>query len=254
MLKAYLDDSGTQPGSPAVVVGGLLGLAEDWIDLETAWRARLASPLSGKPPLKAFSLEGCVNLRKPFKDDGYAREECESLRGDFRTMIISSGLFQLAYAIPPPDWDAIVVPPYREYMGTAEEACFFAFIDGAVERVRSLDSERVKIDFVYVKGRGNGRLRWLAKLFELSKDRYPQIGQISFEPVAAHPGLQAADTIATEHYWGVQKFMADGNLSRATQQFKALANGMPGEARLLDRDRIQAEVARRGPDGRLPPG
>jgi hypothetical protein len=133
MLKAYLDDSGTQDGSPAVVVGGLLGLAEDWIDLETAWRARLASPLSGKPPLKAFSLGGCVNLRKPFKDDGYTREECESLRGDFRTMIISSGLFQLAYAIPPPDWDAIVVPPYREYMGTAEEACFFAFIDGAVE-------------------------------------------------------------------------------------------------------------------------
>lgn len=250
MLKAYLDDSGTHDGSPVVVVGGLLGLVEDWCKLEAAWRAKLANPCEGKPPIATFSVGKCVHRRKPFQD--YDRSERESLRDEFRKLIISSGLRQLSFAIPLADWDRLVVPPYRDFMGSAEEACFYSFIERSVEIIRPIpNSERIRIEFIYDKGATRGRVREVAELFERSKYKHPQVGSIRFEAVADHPGLQAADSIATENFWAVQKYIAHADVARASAQFRELCGEMAGEGFLLDCDDIQAEIDRRGSDGRL---
>ena len=41
MLGAFFDDSGTHSTSPVVVIGGLLGTAEQWDDFVPAWNALL---------------------------------------------------------------------------------------------------------------------------------------------------------------------------------------------------------------------
>jgi len=68
MLQAYFDDSGTHATASVVVVGGLLGLRNDWIKLCDEWKAKLAAPLGGKPPLKAFHLSHCVGHYGEFYD------------------------------------------------------------------------------------------------------------------------------------------------------------------------------------------
>ncbi len=70
MFKAYFDDSGTHQGSPVVVLGGLLKLADDWTALNAAWRSKLVDPYPGKPPIAAFSVGNCVYRRKLFRDYG----------------------------------------------------------------------------------------------------------------------------------------------------------------------------------------
>jgi hypothetical protein len=59
MLGAFFDDSGTHAGSPAVVIGGLLGTDDQWDAFEKVWTERLAAPLRNRPPLKEFHLAHC---------------------------------------------------------------------------------------------------------------------------------------------------------------------------------------------------
>jgi hypothetical protein len=250
-MKAYLDDSGTDANSPVVIVGGLLGLAEDWDKLNAAWRAKLDSPYPGKPPIPFFSLGKCFHRKRPFED--YDRPERDALRADFRKLIASSDLRNLSFAIPVAIWDELVVPPCRSYLGSALEACFHGFIEHAVDIVRPVtNSDRIRIEFVFDKGGAKGRrVRELASWFEKDKGRYAQVELIRFERVADHPGLQAADTIATESYWNVQSYLRDGDLSGATAQFQQLCTEMAGEGFYLDREGIKALIDQHGPDGRL---
>ena len=249
MLRAYFDDSGTHVESPVVVIGGLLGLIEDWGKFEDEWRAKLADPLSEKPPLKAFHLSHCVGHYGEFANYSFA--ESEALRHDFRQIILSSNLRQLSLAIPCADWDELVVPPYRDFMGTAEEACFVKFIERSMGVVRAAGVKGLKIAYVYDKGRESYRLEYLTSLLKKHADSRPEFGSFTFARVADMPPLQAADTIATENYWAVQKWIADGDVSNASIHFKRLLEGMAGEGMILDREAIQGEIDRRGPDGRL---
>ena len=249
MLRAYFDDSGTHKESPVVVLGGLLGLPEDWEKLEDEWREKLSAPMPGKPSLKAFHLSHCVGHFDEF--EVYSFAECESLRHDFRQIILSSNLRQISLAIPRADWDEIVVPPYREIMGTAEEACFVQFIEHSMAIVRPLKSANLKIAYVYDIGRASERLEFIASLFKKYAAHRPEFGSFSWGKVKDMPPLQAADTIATEAYWAVQKWIDDGDLENTSAHSKQLLGGMAGEGQILDREAIQAEINRRGPDGKL---
>lgn len=250
MLKAYFDDSGTHSDSPVVVVGGLLGLTDDWEKLESEWCTKLASPLPGKPPLEAFHLSHCVGHHEEFKD--YTFAESEALRHDFRQIILRSNLFQLSLAISRVDWDDLVVPPYRDHMGTAEEGCLLKFIDRSMQIVRQAKNPNLKIAYIYDFGRETDEINELVKIFKNHADDYPEFASFSFGKVAYMPPLQAADTIANENYRAVQSWIADGSLENVGPHFQELLGNMAGEGMVLDREAIQTEIDRRGPDGRLP--
>ena len=136
-------------------------------------------------------------------------------------------------------------------MGNAEEACFVKFLDRSMEIVRQAEAPNLKIAYVYDIGRTSQRLEYLTELFKKHADTPPEFGSFSFAKVADMPPLQAADTIATENFWAVQKWIADGDLQKASAHFQRLLEGMAGEGMILDREGIQAEVDRRGPDGRM---
>lgn len=248
MLKAYFDDSGTHNKSPVVVVGGLLGLKDDWTKLDSEWRAKLAAPLPGKPPLKAFHLSHCCLHEEEFRD--YTTTEGDVLRHDLRQIMLRAGLYQLSYVVSRADWDELVLPQYRGVMGSAEEACFLSFVMGAIDIVRKANNPGLKIAFVYDLGRKTPRFEELIRLIEDPKFR-PEVASVSWGRVAEMPPLQAADTIATENYWASQKWLSDGDLRATSSHFKRLLNGMAGEGFILDREAIQAEINRRGPDGKV---
>ena len=164
MLRAYSDDSGTHKGAPVVVIGGLLGLIADWGKLEEKWCAKLASPLPGKPPLKAFHLSHLVGHHVEFEDYGSA--ESDLLRHDFRQIILEANLRQLSVVVSRADWDELVVPPYRDFMGSAEEACFVGFINKSIEIVREINIPKLKIAYIYDVGRKTPQFEKVIKLVE----------------------------------------------------------------------------------------
>lgn len=247
MLRAYFDDSGTHGDSPVVVVGGLIGLTEDWGKLEDEWRAKLAFPLPGKPPLKAFHLSHLVGHYCEFRD--YKSAECDALRHDFRQIILEANLRQLSMVASRLDWDELVVSPYREFMGSAEEACFIGFIKKSIEVVKEINVPELKIDFIYDVGRKTPQLENAIKFIE-NKEYRPEVASVSWGRVKDMPPLQSADMIANENYRAAKKWLEAGDLTNTSVHFKRLLEGMAGDALILDRETIQAEINRRGPDGR----
>ena len=248
MLRAYFDDSGTHVGSPVVVLGGLLGRTENWGKLEDKWRAKLASPLEGKPRLKAFHSSHCVNHWGEFEN--YSPAESDAIRYDFRQIILDANLYFLSTAIPRADWDELVVSPYRDFMGTAEEACFTRFIQSSIDKVQSDGPANLKIAFFYDIGRKTERIQYLAGLFAGRADM-PEFASFSLVKAQEVLPLQAADLIANEHYRAVQKWIEDGHVERADPHAQELLRGMDGKRQILDREAIQAEINRRGADGTL---
>ena len=56
VLFAYLDESGTQQGATATVLGGLVGRVSDWTDISQRWRERL--DIDGAQTFHATKLLG----------------------------------------------------------------------------------------------------------------------------------------------------------------------------------------------------
>lgn len=248
MLRAYLDDSGTHKDAPVVVIGGLIGLTDQWDKLEQTWSAKLAVPMPGKPPLRAFHLSHLIGHHGEFRD--YRQAEIDLLRHDFRQIILDSNLRQLSLAISRSDWDELVVPPYREFMGSAEEACFAQFVDFTLGFVRAINNPKLKIAYIYDIGRKTPQFEKLIGIINDQQYR-PEIASVSWGKVEDMPPLQAADFIANENYRAVQEWSAAGDLTNTSAHLKRLLGGMAGDGLILDREAIQAELNRRGLNGKL---
>lgn len=61
-FEAYLDESGTDDGSPAVAVGGYFMRTEEAARMDRAWRAVLA-----QYRLPFFHMVDCAHGNKPFE-------------------------------------------------------------------------------------------------------------------------------------------------------------------------------------------
>lgn len=246
MLRAYLDDSGTHDGAPVVVVGGLIGPTEHWDRLEQRWIEKLSSPLPGKPALKAFHLSHLVGHFGEFRD--YKPAEVDRLRYEFREIILQSDLLQIVTVVSRPDWDELVVPPYRDVLGSAEEMCFTGFITNSLEFLRRHKSTNgQKIAYVYDVGRKTPELERLFRIVEMPEYR-PEVASVTWGRVEDMPALQAADFIANENYRASQEWLATGDVK--SPHFRRLLQGLD-TGFILDREHIQAEIDRRGPDGNL---
>src|SRR5271166_218338 len=121
MLKAYFDDSGTHDDSCFVLLGGLYAYEAKWRAFDADWRAKLADPLPGKPPLRRFHMTECQGRRGEF--ERYGRADSDALIHDFRDIIIRHQIFGYCCGVARADWDAHVQGAVRAFLGDAERFC-----------------------------------------------------------------------------------------------------------------------------------
>ncbi|WP_198040447.1 hypothetical protein [Sphingopyxis sp. QXT-31] len=175
----------------------MIGTESAFSKLDNAWRKMLAEPLPGKPALRKFSLGDCRSAQGEFKD--YRPVERDALRYEVRQIIAAADLHSIAYCIPIATYDRIIRGRVRKAYGPPDGVAFASCADYALQVAETLRGSPIACIF------DQGQERpWLTAFLRAAEERASAKGittSYSFGAVIDHCGLQAADTIATEHYW-----------------------------------------------------
>jgi hypothetical protein len=239
MLRAYFDDSGTHSSSEVVVWGGVVGTVSQFEAFDVAWAEMLAQPLPGKPPLKKFSLSKCASARGEFEN--YRPEERDALRYKTREIIEAASIRSVAYAVPIRLYDTVLRGRVRRTYGPPSGIAFAACADFALQV--SEKSGRLPLTCEFDVGQDNENARSFVSNAE-SRARHKGVPiSYSFAPVQGSYGLQAADTIATEHYWyGLDFIEADEPVM--SPHFASLVNMANPTGWVLTRAELEQMKAR----------
>ena len=226
MLQCFFDDSGTHSGAKVVVWGGVVGIAEQFRDLEERWFKLLESPLPGKPPLKRFHLVDCRARRGDFI--GYSDPESDHVEFLFRQIIEESAVIPVAAATDIRAWDRIISGKLRVAYRDAQYASMFQCVKRSFEYSEANLERRVSLAF----DRGANTdahkvlLSGVSKLSPHISDRFEEF----YLPVKETPGLQAADMVAYYFYQHAAAHLADPN-ALPSPHFSHLLNNLPGDER-----------------------
>jgi hypothetical protein len=236
MLRAYFDDSGTHAASDVVVAGGLIGTPDQWENFEKAWNTKLAAPLPGKPALKKFSLADCNSGKGEFI--GYTQGERDAAMHDFRQVLVDAELIGTASAVDRKAWEELVVGPALAIHGSPLEQCIQNCVVETF-KIAGPHPEGDRVAVVIDRGIWTQRLKDIIDHFALTLSR-PHIASINFLTVAATPGLQGADTIATENFWHAKHWLQAGNLTQPRSHMRHFLARMRTEGFIVDREAIVA--------------
>ncbi len=198
MLHCYFDDSGTHADSNLMVWGGLAGASGHFFKLDAAWRALLAEPLPGKPPISKFGVGDCRWAEGDFQY--YTPPERDRVRNLFRNVILQSGMKPFSFAVDRDAWDQIVQGDMRDaYACGAGGVAFSGCADIALNIAAKSPGSQMAC--VFDRGQNNLETQGLIADAEVRAERDCIPITFTFAAVKDVSGLQAADTIATEHYW-----------------------------------------------------
>lgn len=206
MLRSYFDDSGTHSSSEVVVWGGLVGTEAQFLKLEAEWEEMLREPLPGKPRLSKFSVGKCRHAEGEFAY--YRPEERDALRYRVREIIADSNVGCIAYGIPARLYNSIIRGRARRDFGGPSGVAFASCVDMSMQVSEKLG--KAPLVCIFDKGQESENL-WLYLRDAEGRAAGKSVPvSYAFAPVVGTPGLQAADTIATEHYWhGLECLKAD---------------------------------------------
>jgi hypothetical protein len=196
VLRAYFDDSGTHDGSKAVVWAGVVGPEAAFDQLDSAWAAKLARPLPGKPRLNKFSVGDCAVSVGEFAS--YKPAERDALRYDMRQIIRDAGVHCRAFTVPIEIYNRIIKGRVRRAYGPPHGIAFAACADYSLSLAETNNQPLVCI---FDKGQKQPLLDFLVADAEKRAASRGVPISYGFAAVKDVCGLQAADTIATEHYW-----------------------------------------------------
>ncbi len=253
MLHMYLDDAGTHGASLVVGVGGLIGTDVAWQEFDRNWRALLAEPIPGKPPIKKWSSGDCFRGDGEFANYNQADKDLVTRR--FRNILVSSDIYAVANMIDKGAWDEIMVPRFGGSMPSAEATALFRAITRILPWVAG-QADGPNIAVFYDQGRNvkESHVAKLAKILNDAADQIPQIASFGFLKVADATPLQGADMIATESYWHALSMLThEGPDAPIRAHFRDYLerNFDKGNGETMDRARVQADADRRNPDGSL---
>jgi hypothetical protein len=248
LLRAYFDDSGTHAGSDVVVLAGLIGTEAQWDLFKRRWAEKLACPLPGKSALKGFHLSACNARDGEFK--GYSDAEQDAVIHDFRQIIIDSKLTSIATAIDKRAWDKLIVGPIRNVLGEPLVVCFVNCIDETI-RIAEPYTHGHQIEVVFDQGIETERLREVGAAFTAPSRRL-RVDSVGFACVVEVLPLQGADIVATENYWHAAQWLKLGDAALPRPHLRHYLENMLHQGQILDREGIEVELRRRGPNGRVP--
>jgi hypothetical protein len=191
-LTAYLDESGTHAGSPAVSVAGYLSTPEQWQVFEAEWLTAL-----GDFGVPSFHMTDFANRAKPFAhwNESQRRERFRRLV----EIINRHALFSVGHVVPTASFDAIFSDKAKRIVGGAYGlAATVCFLDAAKLLDPQFPSARIK--YIFEMGaEGTGQV--LKTFRQNSKDPDQRTAlkllSLQFESKEFVP-LQAADILAYE--------------------------------------------------------
>jgi hypothetical protein len=196
LLKAYFDDSGTHDNSRIVVWGGLFGPASELDALDLKWRELLRAPMEGKTPLKKFRLSSCMRGWGQF--ERYNQAERDYVSRKFRDLIAEVDVAPVAYIVFVDDWNAALSRAEKPYLGDAQNMAFRGCLDAATRAAAGKDGQHIACFFD--KGQEASGINAVLAAWEITNPEFRESVSVTFSPVSALTGLQAADTVAYEAY------------------------------------------------------
>lgn len=199
VLACYFDDSGTHATSPVVVFGGLLGQKEHWEAFEPQWRAKLAAPLPGKPPLKRFHMFDCKWGLGEFAD--YNAAERDAVTYEFRKIILDSGVTGVCAGIPRADFDELITGDLRASLGSVDDMAFAS----AISALDSFKHTGLSLIFDNTGTEPTARYSALYDRYQemFAKRGEPLLQGLAFRSMLCTLPLQGADMIAWETYFHI---------------------------------------------------
>jgi hypothetical protein len=248
LLRAYFDDSGTHASSEVVVLAGLIGAGAQWDSFKRQWAEKLTCPLPGKPTLKRFHLSACNARDGEFQS--YNDAEQDAVIHDFRQIIIDTKLTSIATGIDKRAWHELIVGPIRDVLGEPLVVCFVNCIDETI-RIAEPQADGHQIEVVFDQGIETERLREIAAAF-IAPSRRLRVDSVGFARVEDVLPLQGAYIVATENYWHAAQWLKFGDAALPRPHLRHYLANMLHQGQILDRDGIEMELRRRGPDGRVP--
>jgi hypothetical protein len=238
MLTAYFDDSGTHDDSDIVLWAGVAGNQFQWQAFDDAWRAKLAAPSPGKPPLSRFHMWDCQNACGEF--EGWSRTATNFLVHELGEIILRKGLWGYACAVRRKDWDDLVLGEARNALGDAEGFCVRSVYVKTTDWARNWGGDS---DLAFVFDNRPQRRAENQHIFEMFQRNHkadrvsPELVSITFASSQKIQPLQAADMIAWEFF-----AYATDIFHGRTQMFKPLR---PQISRFFDSGRYRAQLATR---------
>lgn len=207
MLLAYFDDSGTSAGQKVLTWGGVVGTQHQFDQLAGDWEKLLHQPFEGKAPLKKFHLGECRWGQGPFLD--YSLAERDRLRWLFRDIIVRSGIKAVSCSVDVQAHEKLVRYWAKSLLGNPNLMCFAGAVQYSHRIRRTFYEGYDRIHFIFDQGQPNRPMRE-----RFAREGFWKVSKLSdklaFGSVAEHPGLQAADIIATESFWHVQDILKLG--------------------------------------------
>jgi hypothetical protein len=239
MMRAYFDGSGTHDDSPAVVFSGIVGSSNAWEAFEGQWKARLDSPVPGKPPLKRFHMTDCVARTGEF--EGYSEPESDWAIHDFRQIILRHELYGYSVAVSNNDWNTLITDDMRRHLGDAERYCFNKIINAMVDLVRAHSNDKeLTLIFDDSPQRADAQQSLLRQYH--ARPRWEEVKGISFLSSTEFSPLQAADMVAWEIYTVAQAWLKHGIRATPRPHLMPFVESGRFDAGIIDKKKIE-EIA-----------
>lgn len=240
-LVAYTDESGTDGRSEVLIVGGLVGLREDWVGFCKKWQKVLNDHSAKYFHFREWSAASAVarKTRVPSSDfeNNHYRTWGQSELDDFLLKLaevaMSNGRFVVGGYVPQIQLRADQANGKTKTTASAEELCVDQFFDSVVatiERVRRV-LRRQGISFFFDHSKDKKWKNIVRDAYDVSCQKYKQFKSLTIvnrglkERVAAGDveflPLQAADMVA----YRLRQKMEDAvtfDFSRAWPQFDGI--------------------------------
>jgi len=196
----YLDDSGTDPAQPVVVVAGYLSTDREWKKFSKAWLAVLA-----RYRLPYFHMTEFMTTwgTKLFPKRAWPDERKNRLIDELLAVIGRGAMCQLGVGTPKAEWEAVLTPAIKRHLGSPFTIGLHLCLRDALRWLpRHLSKERVGVIFDQAPRRAqNQLLRAYALERELQRlDGDHRLGPLAFDDKRQCPPLQAADIPALLYY------------------------------------------------------
>lgn len=234
MLESCLDDSGTHEKSRVLVWGAIAGDKSGFERLDADWKAQLANPCKGKPPIKSFHSSHLYMGTGEF--EGYSQAEKDRTRYNFREIIFGSKLTLFSYGISIEAWEKVCAD--HPYLGKCFNPESF-ILSGIYKRIcEEAKPFGLPISFQIDQERFNPEIVTNLKIAREKAGIDEQLVSYNFLPVAGVTGLQAADVFAHGTYQFYRDCLDDPNaepdihLQRLAEGIYAFRDGWFGEEEL----------------------